>query len=131
MSSQTTDNWQIQVVAYDLGEDAVQQISADGRPTGQVKPEDIDKLFDALGAFAQRAGAKLNALKVTPSEFTIEGHVALQASGGVFVLQFGVETGLSISMTWRFEDSTVQIAPQMRRKSPSPPPAEPSAPPVG
>ena len=129
MSAQTTDDWQIQVVAYDSGGDPP-TLTDDGKPSGNVKPEDIDKLLDALGAFAQRAGAKLNALKVTPSEFTIEGHVALQITAGVPpVLQFGVETGLSISMTWRFEDSTVQIAP-LRRRSPSPPPAEPSAPPV-
>ena len=126
--SETTGNWDIQVVAYDSG-GKPPTLTANGGPSGTVKPEDIDKLLDALGVFAQQAGAKLNALKVTPSEFTIEGHVALQVSGGVFVLQFGVETGLSISMTWRFEDSTVQIAP-LRRRSPSPPPGQPSAPPV-
>ncbi len=128
MASQTTGNWDIQVVAYDSGGDPP-TLTANGGPSGTVKPEDIDKLLDALGAFAQRAGAKLNALKVTPSEFTIEGHVALQITAGPPVLQFGVETGLSISMTWRFEDSTVQIAP-LRRRSPSPPPGQPSAPPV-
>jgi hypothetical protein len=120
--------WDIQVVTYDSG-GKPPTLTANGVPSGTVKPEDIDKLLDALGAFAQQAGAKLNALKVTPSEFTIEGHVALQVSGNVFVLQFGVETGLSISMTWRFEDSTVQIAP-LRRKSPPAAPAEPTAPPV-
>ena len=128
MPAKKATKWDIQVVAYDSGK-APPTMTAGGKPSGQVKPEDIERLLDALGEFAQRAGAKLNALKITPSEFTIEGHVALQISAGVPpILQFGVETGLSVSMTWRFEDSTVQIAPQMRRKSP-PPPVEPSKPP--
>ena len=129
MPAKKAKKWDIRVVAYDSG-GKPPTLTANGDPSGTVKPEDIDKLLDALGAFAQQAGAKLNALKVTPSEFTIEGHVALQISTGLPpVLQFGVETGLSISMTWRFEDSTVQIAP-LRRRSPAPPPGRPSAPPV-
>ncbi len=126
MTENDEKRWTIEVVAYDSGQSP--GIRDDGKPSGELKPVDIDKLLEAVGDLAERAGRKLNALEVTPSELTIEGDVALQVSAELpCVLQFGVDTGLLVSMTWRFEDSNVRIMP-MRRKSPPGPPAPPEDP---
>jgi Trypsin-co-occurring domain 1 len=121
MATRARKPWKVEVVGFELGKGGKPGIRDDGRATGDPTGIDVNLLLDAVGDFAEVAGRKLNELDVTPSEFTIEGHVALQVSGGVpVVLQFGVEAGLSISMTWKFEDSTVRVM-TAQRKTPPPP----------
>lgn len=96
-------DWTLQVIAYDTpaGESVV---DADGGPTGPPVPVAMDKLLDALTEFADAAGQRLNGLDVVPSSFTVEGSVALEVGGGL-VLTLGVTTGVSVSMTWTYQDS--------------------------
>jgi hypothetical protein len=121
MAARARKPWKVEVVGFDVGKSGKPGIRDDRTAAGDPKAVDIGLLLDAVGDFAQVAGKKLNELEVTPSEFTIEGHVALQVSGGIpLALQFGVETGLSISMTWKFEDSTVRVMTAQRRTPPPP-----------
>ena len=98
MASKTVqgEGWQVQVVAYEglaVEEGAIAH--------GNIKLDQIDKLLEAVGKFAEEAGVKLNDMEVCPSELTIEGHVSLDVGGGV--LLFGVSAGISVSMTWKFQ----------------------------
>jgi hypothetical protein len=80
--------WTLQVVAYDTP-DGQSVVGPDGAPTGTPVPIDMNKLLDALTEFADAAGQRLNSLDV---------------SGGL-VLTLGVTTGVSVSMTWTYQDS--------------------------
>lgn len=113
--TQSGDNWQVEVVAYDdltLAPGAV--------PAGTLKRVDIDKLLDTLVIFAESAGQKLNTIDICPSELTIEGNVSLEVGGGALV--FGVSAGISVSMTWTFEETVTR--PREKRRTDPPPPDE-------
>ena len=108
----------MEVVAYDG-----LQLAPNGVPGGTLKRAEIDKLLDTLVIFADSAGQRLNAIDVCPSEMTIEGYVSLDVGGGALV--FGVNAGISVSMTWKFEDSWTSTLPRggKRPLDPSPPQA--------
>lgn len=117
-------NWEVQVVACkDL------QLLKDGTTKMTTTRDSIDKLLDAVAVFADEAGQKLNAMDVCPSELTIEGHVSIDVGGGV--LLFGVETGISVSMTWTFEQTWSQAVPHIGKRpleiGPPKPPKPPKA----
>ena len=109
------DEWQIQVLGFETAGDPT--ILPGGLPSGTPKAVEIEKLLDALLQLADVAAGKLNAMENAPSEFTLEGHVALQVSAGLpgGVLQFGVETGIGVSLTWSFEKQEVVIMPRHGR----------------
>jgi hypothetical protein len=115
MASQqaTGDGWTVQVVAYDELE-----LAPNAAPNGSLSQTHIDNLLETLALFADGAGQRLNAMDVCPSELTVEGHVALDLGGGI--LLFGVSAGISVSMTWRFEE-TVTHPRDKRRTDPQPP----------
>jgi len=107
--------WQIQVQGFKT--EGSPTISSGGRPSGEPAVLDIDVLLDALCELAAAGARKLNQLEMenAPSEFTLDGHVAVQVTGGIPVLQFGVETGIGVSLTWTFERQEVVIKPKGRR----------------
>ena len=107
------DNWEVQVVAYNG-----LQLSPSAAPEGTLTRVDIDKLLDTLALFADKAGQRLNGIDVCPSEMTIEGHVSLDVGGA---LVFGVSAGISVSMTWRFEEEWTSTRPGKRPLEPEPP----------
>ena len=114
------EKWKMEVLGFD-SEGEPPGVKADGTPTGVPRHIDIADLFDALGELAAAAGEKLNELPCAPSSFTLEGSVALQVSGGVpGIFQFGVESGISVSMTWNFEDRSVLVQPHHGRRTPPP-----------
>lgn len=120
MAAEEREKWKMEVLGFDSAGEPP-GVKADGTPTGVPKPVDIADLFDALGDFAAAAGEKLNELPCAPSSFTLEGSVALQILGGVpGIFQFGVESGISVSMTWNFEDRSVLIQPRHGRRTPPP-----------
>jgi hypothetical protein len=120
--------WQIVALGFETPGDPT--ILPGGLPSGEPKPVEIEKLLDALLELADVAARKLNAMEYAPSEFTLEGHVALQVSAGLpgGVLQFGVETGIGVSMTWSFEKQEVVIMPRHGRKTDPSPPESPVRP---
>ena len=112
------DNWQVQVVAYDG-----LQLAPSGAPEGTLTQVEIDKLLDTLALFADKAGQTLNTMDVCPSELTVEGHVSLDVGGGVLV--FGVSAGISVSMTWKFEDAWTSTLPRGGKRPLEPEPPKP------
>ena len=106
----------IRVVAYDTAE-GDPFVGTGGGPTGVPTTVDVDKLLRGLGALADRAGQTLNALEVPPSSFTLEGSVALEASAGV-VFTIGVTAGISVSMTWDFQEESTSTHPSRPGKRP-------------
>jgi len=113
--------WKIDVVGFETTGQPT--ILPGGVPSGTPKPVAIEKLLDALLELADVAAGKLNGMENAPSEFTLEGSVALQVSAGIpgGVLQFGVETGIGVSMTWSFETQEVVIMPRHGRGVAPPP----------
>jgi hypothetical protein len=115
---QSSDDWKVEVVAYDG-----MTLAPGGVPDGELTQASIDKLLDSLMLFAKGAGDKLNALDICPSELTIEGHVSLDVGGGV--LLFGVSAGISVSMTWKFEEAWTATLPRGGKRSLEPEPRKP------
>ena len=116
------DDWKVEVVAY---EDM--KLAPGGKPGGTLTRVDIDKLLDTLILFADGAGEKLNALDVCPSELTVGGYVSLDIGSGA--LLFGVSAGISVSMTWKFEEAWTSTLPRGgKRPLEGPPTPGPSKP---
>jgi hypothetical protein len=129
MADELPKEWTLQVLAHECGRDE-EALTPEGTLSGKPKGIDFGDLLNALTQMADVTGERLNSLEVSPTEFTVEGHVSLQVSAGVGpVLQFGAEGGISVSMTWRFEHSTTTMVPCSVRRV-SPPPKEPPPPTV-
>jgi hypothetical protein len=113
--TKSVDGWQVQVVGYnDLS------IAPNGDASGEATRVPLDTLLATMMDFAGAAGSKLNTLDVCPSEFTIEGHVSLDVGGGV--LLFGVSAGISVSMTWKFEEEWTATTPRGGKRGLTPDP---------
>jgi hypothetical protein len=105
------DKWVLKTLAYEVPE-GQEGFGPDGTISGIPVDMDIDYLVAALGQLAEVTGEALDKVQVPPSEFTLEGHVAFQVTGGApVVLQFGVEAGISVSMTWNFEKTITETVP--------------------
>jgi hypothetical protein len=112
------DGWEVQVVAYDG-----LTLKPSGKPGGTLTRVDIDRLLDTLAVFADKAGKTLNTLDVCPSELTVGGNVSLDIGGGV--LLFGVSAGISVSMTWKFEEAWTSTLPRGGKRPLEPEPPKP------
>lgn len=110
------NDWTVEVVAYkDM------TLAAGGVPEGELTQAPIDKLLDTLMVFAEGAGHKLNTIDICPSEMTIQGNVSLDIGGGV--LLFGVSAGISVSMTWKFEEAWTATLPRGGKRTLDPEPS--------
>lgn len=111
----SVDDWKVEVVAYDG-----MTLAPGGVPGGTLTQAPIEKLLDTLMTFAKAAGHELNTLDICPSELTIEGNVSLDVGGGVLV--FGVSAGISVSMTWKFEEAWTATLPRGGKRGLEPEP---------
>jgi hypothetical protein len=94
--------WTLKTLVFD--NEGTPGMTPVGGPTGTPTQEDIDYLIEALAELGEATGKALDEVQVPPSEFTVEGHIAIQVSAGLPpVVTFGVDTGISVSMTWNFE----------------------------
>jgi hypothetical protein len=100
--------WVLQTLVYDYAGQGP-GFTEDGDLAGKPTAEDIEVLVEALAKLGEATGQALDKVQVPPSEFTVEGHIAIQVSAGLpTVVTFGVETGISISMTWEFTQTAVR-----------------------
>jgi hypothetical protein len=100
--------WVLQTLVWDYsaGEPG---FTDDGEVTGRPKAEDIELLMQALAKLGEATGRALDEVQVPPSQFTVEGHVAVQVSEGhPTVVQFGAQSGVSVSMTWQFQQCGIR-----------------------
>jgi hypothetical protein len=109
-------DWEVKALGYNK-----LSLTPGGAVSGVPTPIPIDDLLEYMSAFAVKAGDKLNRLDICPSEVTIEGHVSVDVGGGV--LLFGVEAGISVSMTWRFEQEWTSTTPRGGKRGLAPDPA--------
>ena len=108
MAEKREGAWELKTLVWDTG-GTEPGLTPDGGPTGEPKPADIRMLVDALAKLGEATGQALDDVQVPPSAFTVEGHIAIQVTAGLpTVVTFGVETGISVSMTWEFEQATVK-----------------------
>jgi hypothetical protein len=120
--AESEEKWHVEVVAFDN-----LTVGSSGAASGDATRVPADKLLDTMMGFAKQAGETLNGMDVCPSEVTIEGKVSLDVGGGV--LLFGVSAGISVSMTWKFEDAWTATVPRGGKRNVAPPnPPDPPSP---
>ena len=108
MAQKSEGEWVLQTLVYDYagGEPG---FTTEGELAGKPKAGDIEVLVEALAQLGEATGQALDDVQVPPAAFTVEGHIAIQVTAGLpTVVTFGVETGISVSMTWEFEQATVK-----------------------
>lgn len=101
-------DWQLKTLVFDYG-GGEPGFADDGSLHGRPRDEDIAILVKALAKLGEATGEALDQVQVPPSQFTVEGHVALQVAAGLpTIVQVGVETGISVSMTWEFKQTAIK-----------------------